>query len=291
MRNVSKRLKSQINQLKQKKVIQLSDIYTAKQQLKNDINTIKGLEDLKEYHPIHAVYISTQNLVSYLAENLSVLPELKEYYNIIESTEEEYVPEGPPFSPLTTSYYTMWAFFDLTFGKDKETIGTCLIDIGPELRISDEYIEIIKLMQESRMGIYEHAGVKDDIVYLKELILNKQHYCRVPAGYKGKEGELWFVRVLPAPFDVSDESLVFITPYIIISPDKNQWYKYLERTLIKTEIKDKNEAYIFLMKYGLDKNYWNEYIFQAYADSTQNAIFLTGIPDLPESLPHSSENY
>jgi len=90
--------------------------------------------------------------------------------------------------------------------------------------------------------------------------------------------------------DVSDESLVFITPYIIKPADKNSWYKYLERTFIKTGIENKNEAYEFLMKYGLNTNYWNEYIFQAYSNSTQNAIFLTGIPDLPDTLPHSPEN-
>ena len=42
------------------------------------------------------------------------------------------------------------------------------------------------------------------------------------------------------------------------------------------------------MKYGPDPNHWNEYIFCAYSGQKDEAIFLTGIPDIRESLPHAS---
>ena len=45
-----------------------------------------------------------------------------------------------------------------------------------------------------------------------------------------------------------------------------------------------------LMKYGPDPNHWNEFIFSAYSGHRQEAIFLTGIPDIRESLPHASAN-
>ncbi len=41
------------------------------------------------------------------------------------------------------------------------------------------------------------------------------------------------------------------------------------------------------MKYGLNRRYWPEYIFTGYANYTANAVLLTGIPDLPETLPHA----
>ena len=42
------------------------------------------------------------------------------------------------------------------------------------------------------------------------------------------------------------------------------------------------------MKYGPDPNHWNEYIFCAYSGHKDEVIFLTGIPDIRESLPHAS---
>ena len=48
-----------------------------------------------------AVYISVQNITSVFAECVSVLPELEPYYDVIAAAEEEYMPSGPPMSPLT----------------------------------------------------------------------------------------------------------------------------------------------------------------------------------------------
>jgi len=44
------------------------------------------------------------------------------------------------------------------------------------------------------------------------------------------------------------------------------------------------------MKYGLNRNYWNEYIFQAYLNHTSSMITLTGYPDIGATRPHSPEN-
>jgi len=192
-------------------------------------------------------------------------------------------------SPLTLSYFTSWAFFDVQFGKDKETMGTCLQDIGSDLDIPFDYLEIIKLMQESRMGIYERKGFNGTSVYLSELFSNKEYKCLVPVGYRGRENELWYVRILPTPFKKSNESLVFTTPYVLISHDKSHWIDFLERSIVKTGIISPILAFETFMKYGLNENYWNKFIFQAYYNSVANAIFLEGSPDVPESLPHSGK--
>jgi hypothetical protein len=41
------------------------------------------------------------------------------------------------------------------------------------------------------------------------------------------------------------------------------------------------------MKFGPSLRYWNEYVFEGYADHDAEAIFLEGLPDVPESRPHS----
>ncbi len=71
----------------------------------------------------------------------------------------------------------------------------------------------------------------------------------------------------------------------------DQRYKvFFERNLGKTRIDDKNRAYEFLMKFGLNRHYWNEYIFEGYANHQDDMISLAGFPDIPLSRPHSDEN-
>ena len=48
----------------------------------------------------------------------------------------------------------------------------------------------------------------------------------------------------------------------------------------------KMDATSYIMKHGPSANHWNEYIFCAYAGYCKEAVFLTGIPDVKESLPH-----
>jgi hypothetical protein len=50
------------------------------------------------------------------------------------------------------------------------------------------------------------------------------------------------------------------------------------------------ETYAELMKRPADRDHWNEFIFESYVNHEQAAIFLTGMPDIAESRPHSSAN-
>ena len=66
---------------------------------------------------------------------------------------------------------------------------------------------------------------------------------------------------------------------------------YLEREFTRVKAKrppGTDDAHGHLMKYGPDSNHWNEYIFCAFSGYQHEAIFLTGIPDIRESLPHAS---
>jgi len=85
------------------------------------------------------------------------------------------------------------------------------------------------------------------------------------------------------------------TPYVLASADANgricpaqewEWLAFFERALPKTGKRDRAEAYAYLMKYGLSRNYWNEYVFLAYVNDFRKMIMLEGIPDRPETLPH-----
>jgi hypothetical protein len=96
------------------------------------------------YDPLHALYISVQSITSVFAEAVSPLPELKPYHDVIAAAEDEYMPSGPPMSPLTRSYFTTWALFDFRFGAGRETVGTCLLDTSERLELDGGLVEAIR---------------------------------------------------------------------------------------------------------------------------------------------------
>ena len=147
-------------------------------EIASSIRIPKDVKDIKEcvdmgFDPVHAAYVSVQNLVSFFAESVSTFDEFEPYYEIAGAAQEEYMPSGPPMSPLTGSYFTTWAFFDCRFGPDHETIGTCLLDVSEQLDMDAGTVEIIRRFQESRMGIYAHSGTVDSKCVLRELVTKK----------------------------------------------------------------------------------------------------------------------
>ena len=188
--------------------------------------------------------------------------------------------------------------FDLEVGLARETIADVVIAVSAKLGINANLLGLYRTMRASRMGLYEHRGNKGGRIQLKELVTEREISCVSPSGYLGRPGELWFARIFPDPSAESrfGYSVVFTTPYVIARSEGSrvvdtasleQWRAFLARTLEKTGETDRIRAYEKLMKYGLNRRYWPEYIFTGYANYTANAVLLTGIPDLPETLPHA----
>ena len=254
--------------------------------------TIKALEkgepislDKNEpSEPLHTVYAAVQHAASIFAQRVSVLDEFEPYYEIITEAEDEYMPSGPPMSPLTRSYFTTWAFFDLGFGPYKETMGKCLLDAGTMLSFDAKVMSAIKTCSESRMGIYEQVGIKGSRCQFRELITDEQIDCHVPTGYRGHVGELWYGRILP-PIHPVKYHVFLTTPYILMDFGKDDWIAYLRKSLLDLKMPEGMRLAHFL-KHGKEPNHWNEFIFQAYHHHQFDAIFLAGLPDVPGSLPH-----
>ena len=238
--------------------------------------------------PVHAGYVYIQQMSSYFAEGVSQLPEMKLFAKLAGDAEEEYMPSGPPMSPLTGSYFTCWAFYDLRFGKDGDTIAKCQIEANDLVLLNPDQLDVLKKLSESRMGIYEHIGFADGFVRLRELITGDEFSCLCTSGYKGRSGELWYVRRLPPLMpELATFHVLFTTPYILIESTKDDWMQFLKRTLLKADGNDDRERLHQLLKFGLSTNYWNEFVFQAYHHHQAQAIFLAGIPDLKATLPHA----
>ncbi len=248
------------------------------------------LDHLAHLEPCHALYVMTQNISSLIGEQIAEMPEARDFFSTVSDAEEEYLPEGPPMSPLTVSYFSMWSLFDVQFGSSRETMGSCILRVVRDFGWPSWLTDTVGLMQQSRMGFFVHCGWEDKDILLREIRTQEVFSCRVPAGYAGNKGEVWFARLLPPPHRLCRRHIVFTTPYVFQDLPERAFTDYLERELARMKARKKasrtDDLYGHLMKYGRGPNHWNEYIFCTYTGHRDEVIFMTGIPDILESLPH-----
>jgi hypothetical protein len=289
-RPIADKLIKKMNRYIRGKVVDLKAVMTGKKDAEELRKTVTTREELADFHPAHAIYVYAQNQVSVMSEQLTALKEMDRFVKLISKAEDEYMPSGPPMSPLTASFFTCWAFFDACVGLAEETLGTTTMAVGSSFGMHDELVRVIGLMQESRMGVYMHEGVEKDTVVLHELVTDRMCSAICPSGYRGRKGELWYVRVLPPPVPALEEHVVFTTPYLLLKPGEREWQAYFRRNLPDAPIEDRIAKYEHHMKFGPARDYWTEFVFEAYVNHRSDVIFLAGLPDVPESRPHSEVN-
>lgn len=281
---IAEKIVAGIRQSTRRKVINIGNVIRGRAMAEDLQKTIASREDLAKLHPAHAAYVLTQNQVSVLSQQLTALKWMAPFTEIVSEAENLYMPSAPPMSPLTTSFFTCWAFFDACAGPASETIGTTILEVGAACGMHPDLLRLIRLMQESRMGFYLYRGREGEVSILEDLMTGEAHRAIVPAGDSGRKGEIWYVRILPPPFTGSVEHVVFTTPYLVLHPAFHDWIAYFRRALPATALVADYELH---MKYGPTRKYWNDYVFEAYVNHRPDAIFLAGLPDDPESRPHS----
>jgi hypothetical protein len=261
-------------------------------QVPQDVQSVAAL--VRSGHdPLHAAYLAGQNFTSFFAEAVSQFSEFNPYCQNIGPAEEEYMPGGPPLSPLTLSYFTTWAFFDVRFGPDRETIGTCLLDVADLLDMDPFMAETIRCFQDSRMGIFERCESEAGRCQLRELVTGEEFRCHNASGYRGKAGELWYVRLCPPLLNRVDYHVAVTTPYILLGTTKTDWLAYLNKSVLGADAGNTRKALHDFLKFGKaaysrkPEESWNEFILQAYHHHPADAIFLSGLPDVKGSLPHA----
>lgn len=243
----------------------------------------------KGHDPGHARYLFAQNFGSIVSGELSDLKETRKFARIVSEAEDEYVPGGPPISPLTVSYFTMWALFDVPFGRGGETMGDAILRLAPLIDTPSWLVDVIAAMQRSATDLHVHCGTEGGLVRLRALGSQEVKRCLSPAGYMGRPGELWFVRVLPPATAQFDYHVVFNTPYVVFGVTERNFADYLAREIDRLgsrPLPANMQPSAYIMKYGPGPYHWLEYVFCAYSRHQHDAVFLTGIPDIRASLPH-----
>ena len=65
---------------------------------------------------------------------------------------------------------------------------------------------------------------------------------------------------------------------------------HFERTLPEGPPDKRIAAYEKHMKWGPARDYWTEFVFEAYVNHRHDVIYPRGLPDVPEGRPHSKAN-
>lgn len=235
----------------------------------------------------HSIYMQVTNALTVMLESLQGAPELRKLAEKIAAAEDAYMPEGPPMSPLTASFFWNWALFDMPTGPKDETFASIIGEVGATFGMDPNFLSVLGLLGASRLGFHVHDGHEGRRVWLRELLTGERRSCVCASGHLGEPGELWLARVLPPPVADLQESVVITTPCVVLRPAVAEWQAFMRRTSPKTGVADEKAAYARLMKRGLSTEYWAEYVFEAYVNHRPEVIFLEGLPDVDESRPHS----
>jgi hypothetical protein len=198
-RPIAKKVLAKMKLHWQRKVVDIKNVIHGRAMADDLQKTVVSQKELAGFDPAHAAYVYTQNQVSVMSEQLTALNEIAPFADIISRAEDLYMPSAPPMSPLTTSYFTCWAFFDACAGPANETIGTTILEVGGAFGMHPELLRLIRRMQDSRMGFYIHHGKEGNVSILEDLVTTAVYRAIVPTGYSGRKNENWYVRLLPPP--------------------------------------------------------------------------------------------
>jgi hypothetical protein len=293
MKKIATKVIKKIKANGKEKIINLSEYRTIKQEVQKEHSNLFPLtKKLKQgYDPQHTIYIAAQNMLSFMIEAMSGLPEFHKLNTIIERAQEMYMPSWPPMSPISLSCFVCWTSFDIKIGIDKENYTSCVIEVNKILSDDFYFNYLYDLMQQSRLGLYRVVDYIDDKIILEELFTKKRYKCYSPnRTHPFMYNELWLTRLFPPVDKQFDYYIVFTSPYVLVSSQQD-WQDFLDRNIKgvrDTKVAEQN--YDLFMRQGLGNNYyWLEFIMQGYSEHSDVVIYLTGIPDRGNSRPHFSK--
>jgi hypothetical protein len=236
--------------------------------------------------PNHAAWMHVFKVLGSLAHLALSTSALRKLADRVAAADDEYMPGGPPQSPILDSFFTSWWMADLTVGPVRESMCSVLADVGPALGMPAEVCRYARLLGQSRMGVYRMTDLGDDRVELVELVTDSRVTARLPSDLHGR-GELWLTRLLPPIVEGDGDWVVWTTPYRLDGPKcLAQWLAYCERVVGTAVPADRTERIARHFKASDEPRRWSEFVMNGYAGVTDiGEIVLCGVPDRPKTLP------
>lgn len=250
------------------------------------------------------LYIATIRYVFTLTTELAASDYANELNRKSKSDIEEYMPAYPPISPVTDSFFFSAMYLSYRFGADHETAAEIIQQVLQLWNAESRCLDMLKRLRSSRSGIFETKEVSGSSILVRELVTNREFKLFPSTGYTGRPGELRFSRVV-IPAEASGQTFFEVTtPYILVGCSAEEWTNYLSGEMPATALRrdplcgreldssvlphsDPADRLSALFEDDCGEMSWNDYIMDGYLNYQKSAVFLTGIPNRPETLPHN----
>lgn len=231
-----------------------------------------------------------------------------------DEVEDEYMPGGPPQSPVYDSFAMQFVLSAVPQGIGNETpysvIARLLLRDPSRARLQS----MAQSLADSRFDLYRvksagnHAAEielvrgggalsvlltgpflrTDDFGLMRVLQFDNRFFIAdSPYLLKASEDE-WrqhFARVVARQQGPSNAS----TPQKASKLSSKEQARRRQKDKAKASRNEPEEVTRRYLKFGLSERYWFDYVMDAYAGERRGIVFLAGVPDRPELLPHSRE--
>lgn len=196
---IARKVVAELRKHKRRTVVDIASWREAEQTAKEVLDGASPPPGGEALPPAFAVYSFVTNFAVGLVEILQELPQLRRFVDRIEEAEDEYMPGGPPMSPLTKTFFWHGMLWDLTVGVQRETLGSILVAMARTLEMDSGFVSILEKLSASRLGLHVLEQRTEDQIVLRELVTEERASSICPAGYDGSPGQLWLARVVPPP--------------------------------------------------------------------------------------------
>ncbi len=211
---------------------------------------------------------------------------LNDFNNKICDKQDEYMPSGPPMSPITKTFFSSWMALDALI-NEKFTLGLLFSRYIQEKKVMGYAAKAMDNLNDSFVSLYQVVGgdlkktILWDIVEKREIEASIPIYDYSVATYSPAIGEVWYARILPPLNEEQFVHTVLGTPLIFRHTTRDDWEGYLSRRIAGKD--QSTEGLKKHFKHGDTFGSWLEFVLQTYVNHTREVIFAQGLPDINES--------
>lgn len=235
-------------------------------------------------------------------------PEFARLARLHELIEEEYMPGGPPMSPVYDSFAIQHVIAEVPVGVAGETPYSVLSRLLSRDAKRQRFFEVARSLAESHFDLYQvkrAAGVTGELEHARSGATLEVH----TTGPFLRTGD----RVLARVLKFEGRSYISDSPYLLEASIQD-WLDYFERAASdatspapkttsaakskltskqKAKLKAKqrvatpNDAIVRHLRFGESERFWLDYVMDGYAGERRGIVRLAGVPDRPDLLPHS----
>lgn len=244
-------------------------------------------------------------------------PQFDRLSRLYAQIEEEFVPGGPPMSPVYDSYASQHILAEVPHGPANETPYSVLARLTSADPARERLSRLARALADSYMDLYRVTRAEDLSADLERVRGGEALSVRTTGPFL-RTGDRVLARVLPF------EGHYFIadSPYLLAATEE-QWLAYLERVCrresaaphpdvsggaksaaTRPKLSPKQQArlrqqkkaaahgstpealVVRHLKFGSSDRYWLDYIMNGYTGERRGIVRLAGVPDTPDTLPH-----